>query len=285
MGIALGLAAAISWGFSDYCATLASRRTGALRTVLGFHAISIVVLAVAVAATGALSGVTVEQVLVMLGLGVIGWISYLGFYRALAIGPISIVSPIVSGYAAVAVILAVVLLGESLSAGETAAVLVAFSGVALASTDLAQIRTAERAQMVGILLAVMTMVSIGAFVFGISYYSTELGWLGPIFLGRIFTGLLIALTALRGGQWRFEDRSRALLGLLGAIAALDTAGYIAFNVGVRNAETSLVATAAAPYAVVPIVLGVLILRERPAPVQWLGVALVIGGLVLLGLFS
>ena len=285
MGIALGLAAAISWGFSDYCATLASRRTGALRTVLGFHIVSIVVLSVAVAATGALSGVTVEHMLVMLGLGVIGWISYLAFYRALAIGPISIVSPIVSGYAAVAVILAVVLLGESLSAGETAAVLVAFSGVALASTDLAQIRTAERAQMVGILLAVMTMVSIGAFVFGISYYSTELGWLGPIFLGRIFTGLLIALTALRGGQWRFEDRSRALLGLLGAIAALDTAGYIAFNVGVRNAETSLVATAAAPYAVVPIVLGVLILRERPAPVQWLGVALVIGGLVLLGLFS
>jgi drug/metabolite transporter (DMT)-like permease len=285
VGIALGLAAAVSWGFSDYCATLASRRTGALRVVLGFHVISIAILAIAVAATGALDDVTVEQMLVFLGLGFAGWFSYLAFYRALTIGPISIVSPIVSGYAAVAVILAVVILGESLNGGETAAVVVAFSGVVLASTDLAQIRTAERAQMLGIVLAVLTMVSIGGFVFGISYYSNDLGWLAPIFLGRIFTGFLIALTAIRGAQWRFADRSRSLLGLIAAIALLDTAGYIAFNVGVRNADTSLVATAAAPYAVVPVVLGVAILHERPAPIQWLGVGLVIGGLVLLGLFS
>jgi drug/metabolite transporter (DMT)-like permease len=285
LGIALGLAAAISWGFSDYCATLASRRTGALRTVLGFHLLAIAALTVAVAATGALDGVSWEPVLVLAAIGVLGWFSYLAFYRALAIGPISIVSPIVSGYAAVAVILAVLLLDERLNGGEIAAVLVAFTGVALASADLAQIRTAERTQLLGIILAVLTMVSIGGFVFGVSYYSGELGWLAPIFLGRVSTGLLIVLTAARGAQWRFPDRSALTLALIGAIAALDTAGYIAFNVGVQNAETSLVATAAAPYAVVPVALGVLILHERPAPIQWLGVALVIGGLVLLGLSS
>ena len=140
MGIALGLAAALSWGFSDYCATLASRRTGAVRTVLGFHLAAIVALAVAVAATGALDGVTGKQVLVLAGVGALGWVSYLGFYRALAIGPISIVSPIVSGYAVVAVILAVLLLGERLGGGEVAAVLVVFAGVALASVDLRMLR-------------------------------------------------------------------------------------------------------------------------------------------------
>lgn len=285
MGIALGLAAALSWGFSDYCATLASRRTGALRTVLGFHLAAIVPLAVAVAATGALAGVTWEQALVLAGVGALGWVSYLGFYRALAIGPISIVSPIVSGYAVVAVILAVLLLGERLGGGEVAAVLVVFAGVALASIDRRVLRVRERTQVLGILLAVLTMFAIGGFVFGVSYYSGELGWLGPIFLARVFTGALIALTAIRGGQWRFPDRSAATLGLIGTVACLDTAGYVAFNVGVQKAETSLVATAAAPYAVVPIVLGVAVLRERPAPAQWLGVALVIGGLVLLGLVS
>ncbi len=285
MGIALGLAAALSWGFSDYCATLASRRTGALRTVLGLHAIAIVVLAVAVAVTGALDGVTGEQVLVLAGVGALGWASYLAFYRALAIGPISIVSPIVSGYAAVAVILAVLLLGERLAGGEVAAVLIVFTGVAFASADLRKLHLTQRTQLLGIALAVLTMFSIGAFVFGVSYYSGELGWLGPIFLGRVFTGALIALTAIRGSEWRFPDRSTATLGLIAMVACLDTAGYIAFNVGVREADTSLVATAAAPYAVVPVVLGVLILRERPALVQWLGVALVIGGVVLLGLVA
>jgi drug/metabolite transporter (DMT)-like permease len=285
VGIALGLAAALCWGFSDYCATLASRRTGAIRTVLGFHVVSGLALLVAVLATGALTDVTLEPALVMLGMGILGWFSYLAFYRALEIGPISIVSPIVSGYAAVTVILAVVILGETLNRGETAAILVAFLGVALASADLAQIRRAERREMLGIVLAALTMVSIGAFVFGVSYYSNDLGWLLPIFLGRVATALFIVPTAVRLGQWRFPDRSKTLLFLIAAIAALDTAGYVAFNVGVQHADTSLVATAAAPYAVVPVVLGVAVLHERPAPVQWLGVVLVIGGLVLLGLSS
>ena len=47
------------------------------------------------------------------------------------------------------------------------------------------------------------------------------------------------------------------------IAVVDTVGYVAFNFGVRHAETTIVATAAAPYSVVPIALGVLLMHERP----------------------
>lgn len=43
--------------------------------------------------------------------------------------------------------------------------------------------------------------------------------------------------------------------------------------------------ASAPYAVMPMVAGVLLFRERPPPLQWLGVTAVIGGVLLLGLTS
>ena len=66
---------------------------------------------------------------------------------------------------------------------------------------------------------------------------------------------------------------------------VDTAGYAFFNLGAERAATSVVATASAPYAVVPIVMGVWLLRERPSPVQWFGVALIIAGLITLGLSS
>ena len=69
------------------------------------------------------------------------------------------------------------------------------------------------------------------------------------------------------------------------IAVVDTLGYVAFNFGVRHADTTVVATAAAPYAVVPIVFGVMLLHERPRWAQWAGIGLVIGGLILLGLFA
>ena len=125
MGIALGLAAALSWGLADYFAALASRRTGALQVVLGFHLVATALLAVAVFGTGDdLSDVSRSDLGWFVFVGALGWLSYLAFYRALAIGPISIVSPIVSAYAAVTVICAVLIGGESLAAGEALAVAV-----------------------------------------------------------------------------------------------------------------------------------------------------------------
>lgn len=286
MGIAFGLGAALLWGLADYSAARASRRIGAPRVVLGFHVVAVVLMIVPVLATGALADAGWSDLPVFALLGAVGWVSYLAFYGALAIGPISIVSPIVSGYAAVTVVLAVLVAGESLSAPQAGAVVVVMCGVALASSDVRRIRIREVGRSGrGLLLAILAMVALGGFVFGLADTSDELGWLAPIFLARTATMLLLLATALPGGRWRFEDRSPRLLAVIVALAVLDTGGYALFNIGVREAATSVVATASAPYSVVPIVMGVLLLSERPARTKWAGIALVLAGLVILGLAS
>jgi drug/metabolite transporter (DMT)-like permease len=183
------------------------------------------------------------------------------------------------------VVLAVLLLDERPSGGQIAAVVVAFGGVILACSDPSLFHFEQRRQALGIVLAIIATIGVAVYVFGVSYYSPELGWLVPIFLARISTTLFIVLTALPGGRWRFPDLSLGLAGIIVVIAVLDTAGFVSFNVGVRNADTSVVATAAAPYAIVPILFGVLTMDERPKPYQWGGIGLVLLGLVLLGLFS
>jgi drug/metabolite transporter (DMT)-like permease len=286
MGILLGLTAALSWGLADYFAAITSRQTGSFRVVLGFHLVAMVLLAGLLVVTGeVLSDVSVADLAWLAFVGLLGGLSYLAFYRALAIGPISIVSPIVSAYAAVTVVCAVLIGGERLAPGETAAIVVVILGVLLASSDLAQMRALERIALLGILLALATAVVIGAFVYGIAYFSADYGWLVPIFLARGFSTLFIVGVGLRTGDWRFPDRSPRLLAMIALIAVVDTLGYVAFNFGVRHADTTIVATAAAPYAVVPIVAGVMILHERPRATQWAGIALVIAGLILLGLVS
>src|SRR3990170_4482543 len=277
MGIALGLAAALSWGLADYFATLASRRAGTLRVVLGFHLVATAVLAVLVLGTGALADVSLGDVAPFVLLGALGWASYLAFYRALAIGPISIVSPIVSGYAAVTLVLAVLVLGERLSGLEIAAVAVAMTGVVLASSDLRRLAS-ERMEALGVLLALATVVLIGAYVFGVAYYAEDFGWLAPIFLARAFATLFLAATAVAAKQWRFPERSSRLPGVIVLLALVDTGGYVFFNFGSRHAETPIVAAAASPYSVVPILMGVFLLAERPARVQWVGIAFVVSGL-------
>lgn len=283
MGIAFGLGAALSWGVADYFAALASRQIGALRVVLGFHVVALVLLGVLGLATGELGAVTWSQIPFFVAIGAVGWLSYLTFYAALAIGPISVVSPIVSGYAVVTVLLAVVISGERLDSAAILAVIVTFAGVFLSATDVRQLRgvTHERQAARGLLLAIITMALIGGFVFGVAERHQTLGWLAPIFLARGFATLFVLAHSVRQGL-RWPRSSPRLAGTVALIGVVDTAGYVCFNVGAEHAATAIVAAASSPYALVPIAAGVLLLHERPSRTQRAGVALVIAGLVLLG---
>jgi drug/metabolite transporter (DMT)-like permease len=284
MGIALGLGAALSWGLADYFAALASRSAGVLRVVLGFHLAALVPLTVLVLATGALAPVKLDQLPVFVLLGLVGWLSYVAFYGALAIGPISVLSPVVSGYAAVTVVLAVLISSERLSPAEITAVAVTIAGAMVASADVREVARAklERRSALGFLLALAAMALLGGFVFGVSYYHRSIGWLGPIFLARAATALFLIGHASASGGLHRQLFPRALLPAVVLLALLDTGGYVFFNFGVGQAQTSLVATASAPYALVPVLMGSILMRERLSRAQWAGIAIVCAGVVLIG---
>jgi drug/metabolite transporter (DMT)-like permease len=137
--------------------------------------------------------------------------------------------------------------------------------------------------MHGLLFALAAMFLIGTFVLGVSVKAGDLGWLAPVFLARAFSTVFVAGSLVKGGAWKFPDRSPSVLWAILALALLDTTGYISFNLGTEHSDTAIVAAASAPYAVIPVVAGVLFFQESPTPVEWAGVGLVIAGLVLLGL--
>ena len=308
MGVALGLGAALSWGLADYFAALASRSIGALRVVLGFHVVALLPLGALVLATDGLARVDAAQVWILVLVGAMGCMSYLAFFGALAIGPISVLSPIVSGYAAVTAVLAVLFTGSRLSALQAGSVAITIAGAMFASADVRELmrtRIRERSTL-GVVLALCAMALLGGFVFGVSYYRVRIGWLAPIFLARGFAALFLLGHVLIDGGRRpgaesrepgFGDlgagepgpvggtpkRRRVKLALIIALlAVLDTGGYVCFNLGVGHAATAIVAAASAPYALVPILMGVAILGERPTRSQWVGVGLVIAGVITLG---
>src|ERR1700735_1466166 len=201
MGIALGLGAALSWGLADYFAAVASRQVGALRVVLFMHLAAMVPLTGVGLATDGLAGVSLGQLGVLFGMGAVGWLSYLAFYGALAIGPISVLSPIISGYAAATVLLAVVVSGEQLSGLEAVAVGGTIPGPVCASVDFGAIARAriEPRSALGFALALCAMALLGGFVFGVSYYRPHLGWIAPLFLARAFATVFLLGHVLAGG--------------------------------------------------------------------------------------
>src|SRR5262249_45419979 len=110
MGIALGIVAAVAWGVADFLARGASRRFGADRTQLGMQLVGLFARSAWLLPAGALTAATLlPAAALQAALGswlVLGGLRLL--YRALAIGYLSLVSPVAAAFAAVTAALAIV---------------------------------------------------------------------------------------------------------------------------------------------------------------------------------
>lgn len=280
-GFVLGTVAALAWGFTDVFVTYASRRSGFFRTLVFTQAVGVAVLVTIALALEGLPGPSTAQLLALAALGPLAVAAYGGFYRALELGPIAIVSPIASANGAVVVLLAVVILGESLSSLQALGCLLVLGFIMLAALE----PKAEAAggNGSGIRLALVASAAFGGYLFALATFSEDLGWLVPILIARAMTVAILAAVAVAR-----QPPTRGPLGRIGVAGclvagALDATGYLLFNRGAEIGEVAITSAAAASYPVIPILVGLFALRERVAGHQMVGVAGVLCGMVVLSL--
>ena len=94
-----GLGAALGWGIADFTAALVSRRIGSAATVVVSQFAGFLMLTALLIAAKPPMPDTTHVALGLLLIGVLGALTYRLFYRALQLGPVALVSPIVAGYA------------------------------------------------------------------------------------------------------------------------------------------------------------------------------------------
>ncbi|MDQ5833839.1 MAG: DMT family transporter [Actinomycetota bacterium] len=278
-GFVLGAGAALAWGLADVIVTYYARRIGFLRALLVIHGLSLVPLAALALVLGAPEGASSTQWAAAGALGPLAVIAYAGFYRALELGPISIVSPIVSAFGAVVVLLAL-LVGETLTELQALGCALVISFVVLASIETS---AGPRLGGRGIRLSLLACVSFGAYLFLLGLLAEDLGWLFPILLSRI--AAVVILAGIVAARQEGEAGSLGPVALLGCAAtgALEASAYLLFNRGAEIGELAITGAALSAYPVIPIVVGLVAFRERVAGYQLVGVAGVLVGMVVLSL--
>jgi drug/metabolite transporter (DMT)-like permease len=281
-GFVLGTIAALAWGFADVCVTYLSRRGGFFRTLVFTQAVGVATLGIIALALEDLPGPSTAQLLALAGLGPVAVAAYGGFYRALELGPIAIVSPIASANGAVVVLLAVVVLGESLSSLQALGCVLVLGFIMLAALE-PKAEAAAEGDGSGIRLALVASVAFGGYLFGLATFSDELGWLVPVLIARAMTVAILGAVAVARRPPVPGRLGR--VGLAGCVVAgaLDATGYLAFNRGAEIGEVAITSAAAASYPVIPILVGLFALRERVAGHQMVGVLGVLCGMVVLSL--
>jgi drug/metabolite transporter (DMT)-like permease len=272
---------------ADLWAAMSGRRIGALATVIVAQATGALVATILVLASGtSLAPLdAVASWLVPSGLLMAG--GYFTLYHGLELGPVAVVSPVLASYAIFPVLLAVLLLGESLTPVIVAGMTVTIVGTALASTDLRSIASGMRMPP-GLPWAMASVVLFGGGAYVMGWAAQRAGWLPTLWISRVSTTAIFLVAGAvvwsqgRGREGRGTPSTRALAfaALLGLI---DLVGGMSYGRGAEVGFISIVTAASATYPIVPVLGSTLFLRERPAPNQYLGVALVVGGLLAVGL--
>jgi drug/metabolite transporter (DMT)-like permease len=268
---ALALAAAASWGVGDFLGGLKSRSLSPIAILIVAQPIGLALLAIWVAARG--EGPPGSSVLWACLASVLGTTGLVAFYRGMAAGALSIVAPIAGAGAAIPVIWGLAR-GDHPSGLQELGFVAAFAGVILASFERRPQATRLAA---GAGWAVIAMLAFGAYY--IPMHAASHGdFLWAAFVFRLTSTTLIASAWL---VLRPRRARRADLPVLASIGVLDTGGNVFFAAASSRGLVSVVSVLASLYPVVTVLLARAVLHESVHRSQELGIALALGGIVLI----
>ncbi|MFF7732206.1 EamA family transporter [Streptomyces sp. NPDC007984] len=276
------LATSLLWGLADFGGGLLTRRTPALTVVVVSQSIAVAVLGAVVVATGGWSEAG-PQLWFAVAAGLVGPVAMLAFYKALALGPMGVVSPLGSIGVAVPVG-AGLMLGERPGLLQFTGILVAVAGVCLAGGP--QFRGAP-VQRQAIALTLLAAFGFGAVMALIAAASTTLtGLFLALFVQRVTNvaagGLALFVSVRRGAPalpadgfpWR-------TLPALAFVGLADVAANGTYSIAAQHGPVTVVAVLASLYPVVTAAAARGILRERLRAIQAAGAGLALAGTVLL----
>jgi drug/metabolite transporter (DMT)-like permease len=275
LGIGLGLLSSVAWGVSDFLGGLQSRRVSALTVLLFTQPIGLG-LALLVALTAGGDAISTRDALIAAGAGAMVIAALGAFYRAMALGSISVVAMI--GTLSVLVPVAGGLIqGDEIAPLQAVGAALAIVGVVLTSREPdPEWRSANRAT---IGLAAFAALGFGVFFLALDVASSGGRPAWTVVAARIGgVGALLVAAAFLRPSMRVEA---AMLPALVAIGCCDIAANSLFAFASDRGPLSLVGVAASLYSAVTVLLAAVVLGERLEATQRFGILLALAGVAMI----
>ncbi len=207
--------------------------------------------------------------------GVAGAVGLTALYRAMAVGAISIVTPIAATSAIVPVAVGFAH-GDRPSSVQDLGIVLAFLGVTLASREEVHEARTDTRIAAGVGLALFSALCFGSSLVGLHAAAAGGGdalW-GTMML-RV-AGITVAGVFVVASRTRVRGRSRELA-RLSPIGVLDSCGVLAFSLASTRGLISVVSVLSSLFPVVTVALATIVLHERISRLQAVGVTAAICG--------
>lgn len=280
--IGFGLATALGYGTADFVAKRTADRVGFVETLWYLESLGTPILVALALLLERVATVPLDPLLLLVALTGVSVIASYFLYRAFEFGTLSVVSPLASGYPAMIVILAVVVLREQLTAADAGGIVLTLLGVILITRVTIGEVSRAKDHRVGILSAVVAFLGYGVFYFGLKFVVGPIPPVTSAAIVRVISLAPVALIAWRRGVLRLPRTG--LVGAAAVIATLDSLALVAYNLGLESGRSlAVLGTVSGLFSAVTVAWAVVLLKERLSLVQWVGAAAIFAGIVTLAL--
>jgi drug/metabolite transporter (DMT)-like permease len=218
--------------------------------------------------------------------GISGAVAISLLYACLAIGPMSILSPLTAVVSAIVPVTVAIIGGERLEPIGYVALVVALVAVVL--VGFIPEKGAVRPSLRGVLMAIGSGIAIGIFLIIMDLTPSSSG-LVPLVLNRgvesIIMFVAVALIAFLGRKGARSTFTKVGLRLAIACGIVDVIANAGLLFALHLGQLSVISVLTALYPIGTIILAAIVLKERIAPVQYVGLAFAISAAVMLSLAS
>lgn len=271
--VLLGLSAAAAWGAGDFSGGLASKRTSTY-TVVGISQFISLILLVVFALLIPEGNFTSRDLLIGGLAGFFGALGLVVLYTGLARGPMGVVAPVT---AVVSAIVPVVFSAFNEGLPTLTQILGIFIGL-VAVWLISVGKIGDKPDLRQFLLPVLAGIGFGLYYILIDQVSGN-AILWPLAAARTVSVLVVVILA-----WRYRNLESPVYSQLPIIAlagVFDTGGNVFFALASRIGRLDISAILSSLYPAMTVLLAWIILKERLAFRQWVGIFLVLIAVVLI----
>ncbi len=273
--LALGLLAALCWGFHDLAVRYVSQSVNVIAALMSVLVAGAVLQFGLVAIWAGFAPISAKAVTNAVAAGGFYLLAGLSMYAAFQRGPVRLVAPLVASYPVLSVTLAI-WRGSEVSLWHWLAIIAIGVGVSIVSARSQDDGTEYPAAAPTIAFSILAAIGFAA-TFALGQYAAELGDEFTVSLiGRLTAIPALTVVALLSRQSLWPGtRALPLLCVMGALDAVALLCVVSAG-GLPNAQYASVT--ASIFGLLTVVLAWAILQEKMAPYQWLGCIIAFAGI-------
>ena len=281
LSIVFGVLGATAIGIADLITIGLARKIGLINTGLWEKLLAVLIVSPYFLFTTLESGVMLERWELLVLLGFANLITYLVLIKSLQIGPVSVIAPLTTLFSIVSLGLAYLFLDEKLTYIQVVLIGIALTGAVVTVLRSGNFSLVSSSLTAGVLLGLLATLLVGAQMFLQGAISKQIGWFPAVYFPMMLSIFGFIPVSFYKGEIPWQRLSFKSFILLIITSSLKIGGFFLFAKGAELGSVGMVSVGTTTYPLIPIVVGVLLFKERLTFTQIIGISLLLGSLATL----